>query len=254
MNASACGFPCSGASVNLPMDQCLAWISFYDEMGGAGWPPRCQSRTDPCSCSFGGREGVGGVQCNDANTSITQLLFGVGGGFPSPDVAGTLPASIGAFTDLRSLGVWGDGGDFRLAGTIPASVSAWSQLTEFWLHGNHFTGALPALAYDKLALCQLLLDPHTNRFTCPFPPGVTTHCTKAVGGLWVPMTETDCVCTGASANLAVDQCLAWIELYDSTGGSGWKVCSGMRTDPCACMGADGTSPVCSPDGTVVYQM
>jgi hypothetical protein len=254
MNASACGFPCSGASVNLPMDQCLAWISFYDEMGGAGWPPRCQSRTDPCSCSFS--DSNGGVQCNDANTSITQLLFGVGGGFPSPDVAGTLPASIGAFTDLLSFSVWGDEGDSRIAGSIPASVSAWSRLTLFWPYGNHFTGALPALPYDNFVWngCQLLAVNSTNRFSCPLPPGITEHCTKYDGSTWTPVTETDCVCTGASANLAVDQCLAWIEFYDSTGGSGWKVCSGMRTDPCACMGVAGNWPVCSMNGSVVYQM
>ena len=67
-------------------------------------------------------------------------------------------------------------------------------------------------------------------------------------------------CNGSSTKLAPAQCLGWIDFYDLTGGSGWnsrikgRFSSEMRTDPCACKGFDGKSPVCSPDGTVVQKM
>ncbi len=57
-------------------------------------------------------------------------------------------------------------------------------------------------------------------------------------------------CTGISANLPVDQCNAWIALYDKTAGDGWTVIDPnecpecKRTDPCGgcCDGYDG---ICS---------
>ena len=50
------------------------------------------------------------------------------------------------------------------------------------------------------------------------------------------------ICTGASGGLPADQCRAWADFFDATGGPNWtgpcseqgqcRVCS--RTDPCAC--------------------
>ena len=67
------------------------------------------------------------------------------------------------------------------------------------------------------------------------------------------------VCTGASTNLPADQCAAWQAFWDGAGGDDWqdynnKPLSCSRTDPCSCKGADGTHPMCTPDGTSVMTM
>jgi hypothetical protein len=48
-------------------------------------------------------------------------------------------------------------------------------------------------------------------------------------------------CNGSSTNLPATECAAWIQLFDATGGSGWKLndhttkcCRGNRRDPCGC--------------------
>jgi hypothetical protein len=71
-------------------------------------------------------------------------------------------------------------------------------------------------------------------------------------------------CTGASTQLPAAQCAAWIAFYDATGGPSWElsdkpICSGDRTDPCACqgntyIGPAGSYPVCNAAGTAVVQM
>ena len=56
-------------------------------------------------------------------------------------------------------------------------------------------------------------------------------------------------CTGASADLAADQCAAWGEFFDGAGGPNWtyngKGCT--RENPCGCcpQGAPYCSVVCS---------
>ena len=79
---SAC-HACTGASTQLPADQCNAWIAFYDATGGPHWKhtqpnetnygkPICSgSRTDPCSCT-GFVENRYPV-CNRENTAIVDM-------------------------------------------------------------------------------------------------------------------------------------------------------------------------------------
>jgi hypothetical protein len=49
-----CAGPCTGSSTKLALDQCRAWIAFYDATNGDKWIPRggavACTRTDPCSC------------------------------------------------------------------------------------------------------------------------------------------------------------------------------------------------------------
>jgi hypothetical protein len=120
--------------------------------------------------------------------------------------------------------------------------------------------------WDRSAWCRsdsaacAASKPTGNIFACPWPDGAKNACTK--GSNWTHVTDADCtpppapgnVCTGTSTQLPAVQCAAWIDFHDSTGGSGWKVCSGMRTNPCACTGFAGSWPVCSMDGSVVHQM
>lgn len=66
------------------------------------------------------------------------------------------------------------------------------------------------------------------------------------------------VCTGASAKLAADQCAAWGQLFDATGGPHWtnvgpdgSTTTSSKTDPCA---GCGYSVTCSADGTSITNM
>ena len=42
-----------------------------------------------------------------------------------------------------------------------------------------------------------------------------------------------------SSDLSATGCNAWVDLFDSTGGAGWTLCSQYRLDPCACNTHDG---------------
>jgi hypothetical protein len=51
------------------------------------------------------------------------------------------------------------------------------------------------------------------------------------GNAW---TGTNCTGGPMSANLPLEECEAWQDLFDATGGSGWSNCKASRTDPCGC--------------------
>jgi Leucine-rich repeat (LRR) protein len=53
---------------------------------------------------------------------------------------GTIPTSIGTFTDLNWLGL----SENNLIGTIPSELGLLSNLTTLFLHENQFTGTVPA--------------------------------------------------------------------------------------------------------------
>jgi hypothetical protein len=66
---------CTGSSTNLPLDQCDAWIKFYDALTGDGWissgGDACKGlRTDPCACK--GVHGKTSV-CNNDGTTVVNL-------------------------------------------------------------------------------------------------------------------------------------------------------------------------------------
>jgi hypothetical protein len=94
--------------------------------------------------------------------------------------------------------------------------------------------------------------------------GTSTSCAAFAGeNCWAnciscaptpPPTPAPPGCTGASENLPQSQCGAWIDFYTSTSGEAWSHCSGQQTDPCACQGSDGKSPVCTANGTAVITM
>jgi hypothetical protein len=66
-NATRPASACTGKSVNLLQPQCEAWGDIFDATGGLTWIRSGTSCTkaDPCSC--------GGITCNAAGTSVTQL-------------------------------------------------------------------------------------------------------------------------------------------------------------------------------------
>lgn len=64
-------------------------------------------------------------------------------------------------------------------------------------------------------------------------------------------------CTGSSEwGLPAEQCQAWIDFYDATGGPGWRSCSELRTDPCACKEDLGhvLTPICNDAGSMIVTM
>jgi hypothetical protein len=72
MEPSACGSPCTGNSTKLAVDQCLAWISFYDATGGAAWKTCSSMGTDPCACMGKGTTGDQPV-CNADGTAVSEM-------------------------------------------------------------------------------------------------------------------------------------------------------------------------------------
>jgi hypothetical protein len=176
-------------------------------------------------------------------------------------VKGTLPDSIGNFTDIQRFAV----DDNAIEGPIPHTVGSWKNLLQFTVCGNKIAGApLPDMNFENMQVCQLLVHNGGNSFNCPWPAGAKAHCKRNDGttGVWPLVTDNDCLknvstCTGLSTQLPQDQCDAWGDFYDALSGDDWKCCSGTRYDPCSCMGCPGggsTSPVCSADGMAVISM
>jgi hypothetical protein len=178
------------------------------------------------------------------------------------NLVGTLPSSIGNFTNLTQFRVLDD----SVRGPIPASVAKWTSIANFQVFGNMLSGGeLPALPFDKITKpneCKLIdhIRGGSNSFNCPWPAGVTANCFKNIGnGDWVSITDKDCLepvsnCTGLSTQLPQDQCDAWGDFYVALGGDGWTRCAGTKSDPCSCQGDNGGRPVCSTDGTTVISM
>jgi hypothetical protein len=152
---------------------------------------------------------------------------------------------VGAFTDITYFSVASNG----LSGTIPASVGNWIKIYTFFVDDNAFVGALPPMSFSTMAPppsgpspspsgCTLFDARTTNRFECPWPAGAKAKCTKCDdNNSCALITDADCTrCTGASENLAADQCTAWQAFWDALGGDGWTGVSASctRTDPCDC--------------------
>jgi hypothetical protein len=265
ITSTDCVSPCTGASANLAVDQCLAWIDLFKATGGDVWEHCRESKLDPCSCTSGGT-----VTCSSDGTAVTGIYLG------GSNLRGTLPSSIGAFSSLAQFRVEGN----YLQGTIPSSLSSWAAIEIIDVSANQLRGTtgtfgklktIHFLAIDinefwgpfpdmtKLTGCHLYAVSgisSTNKFTCPLPPSALQYCKSFNGTNWVPVTAADCIpnrCTGsASVNLEPVQCDAWIDFYDATGGnSTWTVCTGTRLDPCSCLGWNGMTPVCNSGGTTV---
>jgi hypothetical protein len=284
VTGTACVTPCTGASKNLAVDQCLAWIDFYDALHGSGWRACNETRTDPCACA--GTFGTAPV-CNPGGTVVTQIMLTDPKWTPTTRlVYGTLPDSIGAFVNITAFNIADYGG--RITGSIPASIKAWKALTSFEIYANMFAGApLPNLPFEQLTTCTLL--DHVwgghNSFDCPWPTGATDHCKKyAKGGSGSALiTKNDCTgyscdratgqcmpdpsstqpvgacvtavcskCTGFSMTLAPAECDAWQAFYDASNGPRWSAFAATgRQDPCSMQpsGSYGNGVTCN-DGHI----
>jgi hypothetical protein len=180
--AAATQLTCTGASAQLPADQCAAWTAFYDALGGPGWArngkPVCAgTRTDPCACkNYDGAQSV----CNALGTAIAHVdLYHCG-------LNGTIPEDVGAWENIVYFRVSCDAP--RAAGTavrgaLPRSMEGWQQLTYFAVNGNMLSGGvLPALPFARMTGCFLGQE-EPRSFLCPWPAGATAVC---------GVTDADC--------------------------------------------------------------
>ena len=164
---SACqllGLNCSGSS-SLDPKQCEFFQELHDSTGGSKWHGCNATRNDPCNCYDEGRNLIS--YCVDGDLVNLQLN--------SNNLRGTIPASIGAATNLKYLDL-GDnnqplGGRNRanaLHGPIPASIGALTNLELLHLGGSDWLqGGIPA-ALGGLTKLKSLYLMH-NRLTGTIP-------------------------------------------------------------------------------------
>lgn len=101
--------------------------AFYSDVGGSQWARKDNWRSDtPLSQWFGI------TTDNDGRVTAINL--------PRNQLAGTLPARIGALIHLQEL----DLSDNDLSGTVPPELANLANLSTLYLAGNRLTGCLPA--------------------------------------------------------------------------------------------------------------
>eukprot|EP00656_Telonema_subtile_P003749 TRINITY_DN11696_c0_g1_i3.p1 TRINITY_DN11696_c0_g1~~TRINITY_DN11696_c0_g1_i3.p1 ORF type:complete len:188 (+),score=44.65 TRINITY_DN11696_c0_g1_i3:139-702(+) len=172
-------------SIGLQVDECTAWVEFYDALGGQTWPNSwsagCDGRLDPCGC---GHKWQKSIKCNGLRDFLHISEIYVLG----DEVVGRIPPSVKNLTQLAALSivesnlmgplpeelgempnlvyVWLDHNK-KLTGPVPQSFVNMSQLYALELHQNSMTGALPAAGWKNIADCAM----QGNTFDCPLPEG-----------------------------------------------------------------------------------
>lgn len=163
------------ASAAIPDRERSALLSVYNTMNGPNWTYRN---------GWGGPPGTecdwAAVTCDDARTTVTQLVLGYN------NLSGPIPAAIGDLTNLETLNFSSD----AVTGTIPAAIGmlsklkvlqldqndltgsisplgALTSLTDLELEVNNLSGSIPAEIGRLTKLRQLRLD--VNQFTGSIP-------------------------------------------------------------------------------------
>jgi len=141
------------AGAGIPGTQRQALIALYNGTNGAGWA---------LNSGWLGAAGTEcdwyGVSCGGGGTTVVWLAL------PMNDLVGTLPAEIGALSDLVVLDLEGN----ELDGPLPASLGNLIRLKRLSLNGNHLTGAIPSSLGNLVHLEELYLN--GNELTGPIPP------------------------------------------------------------------------------------
>jgi Leucine-rich repeat (LRR) protein len=137
-------------------------------------------------------------------------------------LTGSIPSTIGQLAKLTSLGLFNN----QLTGSMPQEMLQLKQLNSIGLQTNVLTG-LPALNFAQFRTCDLSGNP----FTCPLPAGTGVCDGGPAIGKRAPPT---CIpCTGSSADLLNEDCVAWQVFFHATGGSSWPHNGSEHTsDPC----------------------
>ena len=129
--------------------------ALYRATGGDGWTDNTNWLTDaPLGNWFG-------VEANE-NSRVTGLRLGgwdeTARDFIGNGLAGTLPAELGALSQLRSLEI---GGNRGLSGPIPVELGNLVNLESLILQANRLMGAIPSELAQAANLRRLLLGINT---------------------------------------------------------------------------------------------
>ena len=162
LSASDRSDSCTGTSAELDTQQCAAWQTIYDTLGGSSWTQvGPEIRSDPCSS-------LSLIRCSDDGTSLTELHLGNRG------LTGQLPAdAFGQLPDLTYLMLAHN----SLSGPLPTSLN-YSQF-----HGCGY-GQLGDECCYFTALVSGVYDTSnetgiTNAWDCPLPPDAELLCHAA---------------------------------------------------------------------------
>lgn len=170
---------CNGASWGLDVDECDAWIDFYDALGGPTWTHCSAHRLDPCGCPQ--RRWGSTVFCNSyQNYQHIHEIY-----LLENNLTGQLPRSVNKFARLLAFDV----SENQLSGTVPAELGEIKTLSALWLHHNpklggtlpstltkpkfyalelqfcNFSGPLPEVNFWNISNCLV----YGNTFQCPCP-------------------------------------------------------------------------------------
>jgi len=149
---------CVGKSWGLDVDECDAWVNFYDAMNGPNWRGCSSSRLDPCGCpqnSWGHTVFCNSYQ-NYQHIHEIYLLHN--------NLTGSIPVDVGRFTHLLAL----DLSENDIEGVVPLELGTIPTLQALWLHHNpRLGGHLPrSLAQPKFYALEL----QWCNFSGPLPP------------------------------------------------------------------------------------
>ena len=153
---------CKEDSMELPSEQCNAWISLYDATGGERWKDCSSLRLNPCKCILEG--GIPAVTCDieEDKAHISSLLLN------NNSLTGSIPSSLSSLTGLKSLTFVGN----YLTGSIPSSLSSLTNLNYMMLGSNKLDGSIPSSLSSLKKLSYLELD--SNQLTGSIPSSLST--------------------------------------------------------------------------------
>ena len=137
-----------------------------------------------------------------ARANLDRLLAPHRSILESSNLKGTIPASMGDLTSMHGFDVLYN----SLTGSLPSTMENWKQLKLFFVWSNALTGPLPKLPFANMAkgigqwpnpsICELISNPPSNTFSCPWPEGATSACLKSCYPTcpqnWEPITDADC--------------------------------------------------------------
>lgn len=130
------------ASAAIPSSERAALVDLYQSTNGANWDQNEKWLSSESECTWYG------VTCDETQSNVVDL------GLYYNNLDGTLPASIGNLSRVRSLQFAGN----QLRGEVPASLGALKQLEVLYLDANQLEGEIPDALGDLNKLVELGLS------------------------------------------------------------------------------------------------